>query len=158
MVTAGLVVDRLKIEASRFNGREPDEHRYDIETGKLDSTAVRISFNPTAELREQLRALDQERLALTKARRRAEISVHNAGLRLDGLGALRRGRRKNRLIAETASSRAAIRLADERLKTLAREMRDLRTDAYKRAQSLHSGVEHAPRSLEPVPAGRTMEV
>lgn len=50
VVTAGLVVNGLKIEASRFNGREPDEHRYDIETGKLDSTAVRISFNPTAEL------------------------------------------------------------------------------------------------------------
>ena len=50
VVTAGLVLDRFKIEASRFNGREPDEHRYDIETGPLDSTAVRLSFNPTPEL------------------------------------------------------------------------------------------------------------
>jgi hypothetical protein len=50
VVTVGLVVDRLKIEASRFHGREPDEHRYDIETGPLDSTALRVSFNPTAEL------------------------------------------------------------------------------------------------------------
>jgi hypothetical protein len=50
VVTAGLVVGGLKLEASRFNGREPDEHRYDIETGKLDSTAVRVSFNPTSEL------------------------------------------------------------------------------------------------------------
>jgi hypothetical protein len=123
-----------------------------------DSRAEIEQFNPTAELREQLRALDQERLALTKARRRAEISVHNAGLRLDGLGPLRRGRRKERLIAEIASSRAAIRLADERFTTLAREMRDLRTDAHKRAPSLHSGVEHAARSLEPVPAGPAMEI
>ena len=123
-----------------------------------DSRAEIEQFNPTAELRGQLRALDQERLALTKARRRAEISVHNAGLRLDGLGPLRRGRRKERLIAEIASSRAAIRLADERFKTLAREMRDLRTDAHKRAPSLQSGVEHAARSLEPVPAGPAMEI
>jgi hypothetical protein len=50
VVTAGLVVDRVKIEASRFNGREPDERRFDIETGPLDSTALRLSFNPTAEL------------------------------------------------------------------------------------------------------------
>lgn len=50
VVTAGLVLDRFKIEASRFNGREPDEHRYDIETGPLDSTAIRLSFNPTPEL------------------------------------------------------------------------------------------------------------
>ena len=50
VVTAGLVLDRVKLEASRFNGREPDQHRYDIETGPLDSTALRLSWNPTREL------------------------------------------------------------------------------------------------------------
>ena len=38
VVTGGLVLDRVKVEASRFNGREPDEKRYNIETGPLDST------------------------------------------------------------------------------------------------------------------------
>jgi hypothetical protein len=47
VLTAGWVHDRFKIEASRFRGREPDEHRFDIETGELDSTAVRVSWNPT---------------------------------------------------------------------------------------------------------------
>ncbi|MGZ8364677.1 MAG: hypothetical protein ACXW3D_11375, partial [Caulobacteraceae bacterium] len=32
VVTAGFVHDTWKIEASAFKGREPDEHRYDIET------------------------------------------------------------------------------------------------------------------------------
>ena len=50
VVTAGLVLDRLKIEASRFNGREPDQHRWDIETGPLDSTSARVSWNPTRTL------------------------------------------------------------------------------------------------------------
>jgi hypothetical protein len=50
VLTAGLVLDRVKIEASRFNGREPDERRFDIETGPLDSTAVRLSWNPTDTL------------------------------------------------------------------------------------------------------------
>ncbi len=50
VVTAGIVHRDWKLEASRFRGREPDEHRYDIETGPLDSTAVRLSWNPTAEL------------------------------------------------------------------------------------------------------------
>jgi hypothetical protein len=50
IVTAGLVMGRTKIEVSRFNGREPDQHRWDIETGPLDSTAVRLSWNPTREL------------------------------------------------------------------------------------------------------------
>ena len=48
VVTAGFVHDDWKLEASRFHGREPDEHRYDIETGALDSTAVRLAWNPTA--------------------------------------------------------------------------------------------------------------
>ena len=50
VVTAGLVVDRAKLEISRFNAREPDQHRWNIETGPLDSTAVRLSWNPTATL------------------------------------------------------------------------------------------------------------
>ncbi len=47
VVTAGLVRGDWKVEASAYNGREPDQHRYDIETGALDSTAVRLSWNPT---------------------------------------------------------------------------------------------------------------
>ena len=50
VVTAGLVLDRLKLEASRFNAREPDQHRWDIETGPLDSTSLRLSWNPTPSL------------------------------------------------------------------------------------------------------------
>jgi len=50
VVTAGLVFDRVKVEASRFNAREPDEHRWDIETGPLDSTSVRVSWNPRPQL------------------------------------------------------------------------------------------------------------
>ena len=47
---AGVVLDRVKLEVSRFNGREPDQRRWNIEAGPLDSTAVRVSWNPTAEL------------------------------------------------------------------------------------------------------------
>lgn len=46
VVTAGWVHRAFKIEVSQFRGREPDEYRYDIETGELDSTAVRLSWNP----------------------------------------------------------------------------------------------------------------
>ncbi|HUE78946.1 MAG TPA: hypothetical protein VMN38_04885 [Sphingomicrobium sp.] len=50
VLTGGLVLDRIKLEFSRFNGREPDQHRWNIETEPLDSTAARLSWNPTAEL------------------------------------------------------------------------------------------------------------
>ncbi|MBS0359850.1 MAG: hypothetical protein JSR98_00610 [Proteobacteria bacterium] len=47
VVTGGMVAGDWKLEASAYNGREPDQHRWDIETGALDSTAVRLSWNPT---------------------------------------------------------------------------------------------------------------
>ena len=50
VVTAGWVHGSWKLEASRFRGREPDQNRWDIEAPKLDSTAARLSWNPTANL------------------------------------------------------------------------------------------------------------
>jgi hypothetical protein len=50
VLTAGVVLGNAKVEVSRFNAREPDQHRWNIETGPLDSTAVRVSWNPTANL------------------------------------------------------------------------------------------------------------
>jgi len=46
VVTAGWVQGPWKFEASQFTGREPDENRYDIERPRLDSTALRVSWNP----------------------------------------------------------------------------------------------------------------
>ena len=48
VLTAGVVHGDWKVEASSYHGREPDQHRYNIESPKLDSTAVRLSWNPTA--------------------------------------------------------------------------------------------------------------
>ena len=49
VVTAGVIVDTWKLEASAFRGREPDQHRYDIEAPKLDSASARLSWNPAKE-------------------------------------------------------------------------------------------------------------
>lgn len=65
VVTAGLALDRFKVEVSRFNGREPDQHRWNIETGPLDSSSVRVSWNPTRTLAVQgswARLVDPEQL------------------------------------------------------------------------------------------------
>ncbi len=48
VLTAGYVLRGVKLEASAFNGREPDEYRYDIEVRALDSYALRLSYNPSA--------------------------------------------------------------------------------------------------------------
>jgi hypothetical protein len=47
LVTTGLRVGRFRAEGSVFNGREPDEHRYDFDFAPLDSWSVRLSAAPT---------------------------------------------------------------------------------------------------------------
>jgi hypothetical protein len=54
VVTAGFSGGAWKIEASAFNGREPDQHRWDIERPRLDSWSVRGFWNPTGRLSLQL--------------------------------------------------------------------------------------------------------
>lgn len=60
VVTLGYVRDNWKLEVSQFRGREPDEERYDIETGELDSTSLRLSWNPTENLSLQTSWADVE--------------------------------------------------------------------------------------------------
>src|ERR1700733_15237731 len=56
VVTGGYTWTLLKLEASAFNGREPDQFHYNIETRALDSYAVRATVNPTADLSMQVSA------------------------------------------------------------------------------------------------------
>jgi hypothetical protein len=46
VLTAGLFTRFAKLEASWFNGREPDEERYDIDLRGFDSFSTRLSVNP----------------------------------------------------------------------------------------------------------------
>jgi hypothetical protein len=46
VITTGLMVGKIKIEGSAFNGREPDEHRLTFDFAPLDSWAARVSFAP----------------------------------------------------------------------------------------------------------------
>jgi hypothetical protein len=46
VVTTGFVIDRVKLEASVFNGREPNEQRWSIQLAALDSYSGRASVAP----------------------------------------------------------------------------------------------------------------
>ena len=50
VVTGGYTLGGVKLEASGFNGHEPDQYHYNIETRSLDSYAVRATLNPTQGL------------------------------------------------------------------------------------------------------------
>ncbi len=47
VVTTGLVIDRVKLEASAFNGHEPNEERWSIQPAALDSWSTRAFVAPT---------------------------------------------------------------------------------------------------------------
>jgi hypothetical protein len=47
VLSAGLFTKHVKLEGTLFNGREPDEDRYDFDFHRLDSYGTRLSVNPT---------------------------------------------------------------------------------------------------------------
>ena len=49
VVTVGGIWGGVKLETSRFTGREPDQHRWDFDSARFDSSSVRLTFNPSDE-------------------------------------------------------------------------------------------------------------
>jgi len=54
VVTAGVKRGPLTLEASAFHGREPDEKRWNIEGGRIDSWAARAQLEPVRNLTMQV--------------------------------------------------------------------------------------------------------
>jgi len=46
VVTVGMTHRFFRLEASGFHGREPDEYRWNIDSGRIDSWSARASLNP----------------------------------------------------------------------------------------------------------------
>jgi len=46
VLTLGVTCRNFRIEGSGFHGREPDEYRWNIDSGKIDSWSTRVSLNP----------------------------------------------------------------------------------------------------------------
>ena len=46
VITVGITHGIFRIEASGFHGQEPDEYRWDIDAGKIDSWSARLTANP----------------------------------------------------------------------------------------------------------------
>lgn len=54
VLTAGFARKTWQLEGSFFNGREPDEDRWGIDVGRLDSYSGRFTWNPTETLSAQV--------------------------------------------------------------------------------------------------------
>jgi hypothetical protein len=85
VVTAGAATPRWQIEGSAFRGREPDEHRWDIETPKLDSWSVRATWTPSPAWAVQvshghIHSGEQLEPAVNEARTTASVQYATRGL------------------------------------------------------------------------------
>jgi hypothetical protein len=49
VITVGLTHRSVRLEASGFHGREPDESRWSIQSGAIDSWSTRVTANPTQD-------------------------------------------------------------------------------------------------------------
>ncbi len=85
VVTAGYAAPRWQIEASAFHGREPDQHRWDIEAPALDSWSVRATWSPSPHWSIQashgfLKSPEQLEAFRNEARTTASIGYATGGL------------------------------------------------------------------------------
>ena len=46
VLTVGLTYKKARLEASGFHGREPDEYRWNVDSGAVDSWSTRLTVNP----------------------------------------------------------------------------------------------------------------
>ena len=78
VVTAGFTYRNIRVEASGFHGREPDESRWNIDSGAIDSWSTRITVNPSKNWSAQYSIADlhsPESLTPTEDVRRMTASV-----------------------------------------------------------------------------------
>ncbi|HUQ13988.1 MAG TPA: hypothetical protein VM055_06905 [Novosphingobium sp.] len=105
VATAGLALTRLQFEASAFRGREPDEHRWNIEKPKLDSWSARASFAPSPNwlIQASYGELDEpEELHPGEDEHRTTASAHyDSGT---GLSAMAGFSAKNRVPGDTLTA------------------------------------------------------
>lgn len=97
VVTAGIASSKFQLEASGFRGAEPDEHRWDIESPKLDSWSVRGTFTPSPSWAMQVsygQIKEPEALHPGENEHRTTASVHyNNGRGLSAMAAFSAKRR-----------------------------------------------------------------
>ncbi len=78
VITLGLAYGWVRVEASGFHGREPDENRWDIDQGVIDSWSTRITVAPGRNWSSQFsygRITSPEALALDENQDRMTASV-----------------------------------------------------------------------------------
>ena len=84
VATLGASRGPVQLEASWFNGREPDQSRWNLETRRFDSWSTRLSWNPTASLSMQASYGDLKSPEQLEPTTRVRRTTASATWHLDG--------------------------------------------------------------------------
>jgi hypothetical protein len=79
VITVGLAYRIARLEASGFHGREPDENRWNIDQGKIDSWSTRVTIQPRENWSGQFsygRIKSQEAFFPNEDQERMTASIH----------------------------------------------------------------------------------
>ncbi|MET0308002.1 MAG: hypothetical protein ABW023_04785 [Sphingomonas sp.] len=104
VVTGGVKASTFQLEGSVFNGREPDEKRWNIDTPRFDSWSVRATWTPSPNWAMQVstgRLKEPEATHPGEDERRTTASVHYAR---KGLAAMIAFAAKDRVPGETLTA------------------------------------------------------
>ncbi len=85
VITSGIATPHWQFEGSLFRGREPDEHRWNIETPRLDSWSVRATWTPSPAWAVQvshgrIQSGEQLEPGVNEARTTASVQYAHGGL------------------------------------------------------------------------------
>ena len=81
VITLGAQHGAIGYSLSGFHGREPDENRWDIDTGSIDSWAARVTFDPTTHWTAQVSA---GHLVRPEAAERSDVTRTTASISYSG--------------------------------------------------------------------------
>lgn len=100
VATAGFIRNTVKLDASLFTGREPDQHRWWFDKPKFDSYSIRFSLNPTPDIAAQvshafLKSPEQLHPDVNTHRTTATLSYNKIGIDYKWQTTLGWGRNKN---------------------------------------------------------------
>jgi hypothetical protein len=90
VATAGIDRGKVSVEGSVFNGREPDEHRWNIDFGPMDSVSGRVWFRPAPSWELQVssaRLVEPEQLHEGNVIRTTASAAYTSGSRSNLLAA-----------------------------------------------------------------------
>ena len=156
VITVGLTHDIFRIEASGFHGREPNEHRWQVQQGAIDSWSTRLTVQPGQDWSGQYsygRLHSPEQLYPAEDQERMTASImYDRPMTQRGNWVSTAGWGRTRSLADNVIQNSY--LFESTLRFAAKNYAWTRIENVDRTTELLLGENPPPPGFEELPAGR----